>query len=390
MTAAAVALSGSGGVLVASASSEVRDQVQRKLRLHGPVHTALGGAEALAKLESGQWQTLFLDRRLPDLNAEELSGIIERRYPGVELVLIDSTPEGLQTNVAGWMRDGRQASSSGPGRRPVQVQKGEMPLPGMIGDTSPMREVYRKVRLVAGRETTVLITGPTGSGKDLVARALHQLSARSGNGFFVLNCAAIPETLVESELFGYARGAFTGASQTYAGRILAAQGGTLFLDEIGDLPLAAQSKLLRFLEQKEIQKLGSTETARADVRVVAATHQDLPEAVECGRFREDLFFRLSAFPIQLAPLAERRGDLLQLANHFLSRLPEKGTPLRLDHVAGQKLEAHSWPGNVRELQQVLERAAILADGSSTLLPEHVVFSPLRKSVVSRGEACSQH
>jgi DNA-binding NtrC family response regulator len=388
MTAAAVALPGPGGVLVASASSEVRDQVQRKLRLHGPVHTAQGGAEALAKLESGDWQVLFLDRRLPDLNAEELSGIIERRYPGVELVLIDSTPEGLQTNMAGWMRDGRTASGSS--RGPVQVQKGEMPLPGMIGDTSPMREVYRKVRLVAGRETTVLVTGPTGSGKDLVARALHQLSARSGNGFFVLNCAAIPDTLVESELFGYARGAFTGASQTYAGRILAAQGGTLFLDEIGDLPLAAQSKLLRFLEQKEIQKLGSTETARADVRVVAATHQDLPEAVECGKFREDLFFRLSAFPIQLAPLAERRGDLLQLANHFLSRLPERGTLLRLDLIAGQKLEAHSWPGNVRELQQVLERAAILADGSSTLLPEHIVFSPLRKSVISQGEACSQH
>jgi len=189
----------------------------------------------------------------------------------------------------------------------------------------------------------------------------------------VLNCAAIPETLVESELFGYSRGAFTGAVQNYAGRILAAQGGTLFLDEIGDLPLAAQSKLLRFLEHKEIQRLGASETMKADVRVIAATNRNLAAAVKGGSFREDLFYRLSAFPIRLAPLVQRGADVLKLAFHFLARAESKGRP-HLDPGAAQKLEAHSWPGNVREMQQVLERAAILAGDAATIQAEHIQFS----------------
>jgi transcriptional regulator with GAF, ATPase, and Fis domain len=242
----------------------------------------------------------------------------------------------------------------------------------MIGDTEPMRHVYRMVRLVARRNTTVLITGPSGSGKELVAQAIHQLSVRSGCTFSVLNCAAIPETLIESELFGYARGAFTGAAQTYAGRILAAQGGTLFLDEIGELPLNAQSKLLRFLEQKEVQRLGSAETCKVDVRVVAATNRDLAELVERGQFREDLYFRLCAFPIELPALRERAADIAKLVAHFLGRM---GTvPPRLDIRTLRKLEGYDWPGNVRELQQVLERAAILANEGPAILGEHVTFS----------------
>ena len=275
MTSAAYFPRSSGGVLVASPSTAVRDQVMRKLERHGPIHTASGGAEALAKLESGECQMLFLDRRLPDLDAGEVMVIIERRFPGIRVVLVDAETLAADKSFSGPLLETSLATLPRPVESRTEIKNAvgragaserQAALPGMIGDSEPMRTVYRMARLVASRETTVLITGPTGSGKDLVARAVHQLSPRSGHGFAVLNCAAIPETLVESELFGYNRGAFTGAAQTYAGRILAAQGGTLFLDEIGELPLATQSKLLRFLEHKEIQRLGASESTKADVR----------------------------------------------------------------------------------------------------------------------------
>ena len=304
---------------------------------HRPVYEASGGAEARAKLDGGNWQILILDRQLPDLDAEELAQITERLYPGVQVVLVDSRSDADTEHGLGnlrqkpeWSEGGLHSVTRHSTNRPEIIQRhseknqvdkdNDAPLPEMIGDTEPMRHVYRMVRLVAQRSTTVLITGPTGSGKELVARAIHQLSDRSGNAFSVLNCAAIPEGLIESELFGYVRGAFTGAAQTYAGRILAAQGGTLFLDEIGELPLNAQSKLLRFLEQKEVQRLGSAETTRVDVRVVAATNLDLAAAVERGSFRAaDLFFQLCAFPIGLAPLADRAADILKLTVFFLRR-----------------------------------------------------------------------
>lgn len=367
-----------GGVLVASPNGQVREQVLTKLKQHGPVHAVSGGAEALARLEDGDWQVLFLDRRLPDLDSDGLVEIIERRFPQTRVVLVDANaPETQTTAFSRWADRVPTRTLALPQTRCPERNLQSSPLPGMIGETEPMRQLYRMVGLVARRDTTVLITGPTGSGKDLVARAIHQLSPRAQNGFFVLNCAAIPESLVESELFGFVRGAFTGAAQTYSGRILAAQNGTLFLDEIGDLPLPAQSKLLRFLEQKEIQRLGSAETTKVNVRVVAATHQDLGYAVEQGRFREDLFFRLSAFPIHLVPLAERGADIFPIANQFLSTLAANGPALQLDTKARQKLEAHSWPGNVRELLQVLERATILVEEGTTIFPEHIVFSPTR-------------
>ena len=345
------------------------------------MHTACGGAEALAKLESGQWQMLFLDRQLPDLDAGELVLIIERRFPGIRVVMVDSETSESGKAIAGdsvenWRVPARAIESrvdASSATGPPAFSHKDAALPGMIGDAEPMRMVYRMVRLVAARETTVLVTGPTGSGKEVVARAIHQLSPRSANEFAVLNCAAIPEALVESELFGYSRGAFTGAAQSYAGRILAAQGGTLFLDEIGDMPLAAQSKLLRFLEHKEIQRLGATETLKADVRVVAATNRNLATAVKEGSFREDLFYRLSAFPIRLAPLVQRGADILKLAFHFLKRLESKEQP-HLAPLAAKKLEAHAWPGNVREMQQVLERAAILSGDAATIEAEHIRFS----------------
>jgi transcriptional regulator with GAF, ATPase, and Fis domain len=242
----------------------------------------------------------------------------------------------------------------------------------MVGSSTAMQKVYTLVRLVAPRETTVLITGATGTGKELVARAIHQLSARAGRPFSAINCAAIPEALLESELFGYVRGAFTGAMQSQIGRVHAAQGGTLFLDEIGEMPISLQSKLLRFLEQKEIQRLGSADVLRVDVRVLAASNVDLARRVANREFREDLYYRLASFPIELPVLADRPSDILPLARHFLTRIAG-GSSLTLSEQAARLLQKHTWPGNVRELQFVLERACIMVDGGQELLAEHILF-----------------
>ncbi|HEY1270791.1 MAG TPA: sigma-54 dependent transcriptional regulator [Terriglobales bacterium] len=381
MTTTPILSPNAGGVLIASPSTLFREQVLQSLDDSGRViQEASGGAEALVKLENGDWQVLFLDRRLPDLDAEELIAIIKKRFPGIEVVLLDSDngqavagfsdyakPTAVPTGCANleWNTRG-----CGPTTAPAPIE----PLPGMIGSTKPMLRLYQLVRLVAGRNTTVLVAGPTGTGKELVASALHKLSARASRPFVIVNCAAIPEALLESELFGHVRGAFTGAVQSHLGRIQSASGGTLFLDEIGDLPHSLQAKLLRFLEQREIQRLGSTESMKVDVRVVAATNVELMDKVESGSFREDLYYRLSAFPIELPPLAERLADIVPLAQHFLERCrgPRCNEPV-LGTDAVRILEAHAWPGNVRELQHVIERAAILAEGASTIGPEHLYF-----------------
>jgi transcriptional regulator with GAF, ATPase, and Fis domain len=262
------------------------------------------------------------------------------------------------------------------GQRGESAEPAELAaLPGMIGTSEAMQRVYRLVQLVAPRSTTVLIAGPTGSGKELVARALHLLSPRAGKTFIAVNCAAIPEALLESELFGYSRGAFTGAVQAQAGRIAAAQGGTLFLDEVSELPLGMQAKLLRFLEQKEVQRLGTTEVTRVDVRIVAASNVDLSVRTAQGEFREDLFYRLSAFPLELPPLAARRSDIIPLAEHFLACMAAAigGICPRLSAEAVRLLEGHVWKGNVRELQHVMERASILVQNGDTVLAEHIYF-----------------
>jgi transcriptional regulator with GAF, ATPase, and Fis domain len=236
-----------------------------------------------------------------------------------------------------------------------------------------MQKLSRMVRLVSPRSTAVLITGPTGSGKELVARAIHDLSPRAERPFVVINCAAIPEALLEAELFGYARGAFTGAVQSRVGRIHAAQGGTLFLDEIGELPMGLQAKLLRFLEYGEVQRLGSSDVFKVDVRVVAATNANLENRVSKGEFRQDLYFRLAVFPIELPPLRERVGDILPIAHEFLRRISADQSAL-FSEDAEKMLEKHSWPGNVRELMHVIERALILAEGDERITPEHLYFS----------------
>ncbi|HME36516.1 MAG TPA: sigma-54 dependent transcriptional regulator [Candidatus Sulfotelmatobacter sp.] len=378
----------SGGALIASPDSALRQQVLH--RLNGrcrPVQQALGGADALAKLEKGDWQVLFLDRRLPDLDTEELLAIIQRRFPGTQVVMLDSEDvRSSDEDDHDANRTGEHdANLAGPGECGVRLGlspeprgSGEAaePLPEMIGTSEAMQRVYRMVRLVAARSTTVLIAGPTGTGKELVARALHALSPRSAKPMVVVNCAAIPEALLESELFGYTRGAFTGAVQSQLGRIAAAHGGTLFLDEVSELPLGMQAKLLRFLEQKEIQRLGASEVTRVDVRVLAASNTDLAGRAARGDFRLDLFYRLSAFPIELPTLAERRADIVPLAEHFLACMSAAmAMPCpRLSDDAIRLLESHPWRGNVRELQHVMERASILVENGDTIAAEHLYFS----------------
>jgi DNA-binding NtrC family response regulator len=246
-------------------------------------------------------------------------------------------------------------------------------LPEMIGNAPCMLEVSRRVRLVAQRLTPVLIEGPTGSGKELVAEALHRLSTRSRKPFVAINCAAIPETLLEAELFGHTRGAFTGAVQGRIGRIESADGGTLFLDEIGEMPLALQSKLLRFVESSELQRVGGNETIKVDVRIVAATHRPLAEHTKTGTFRADLYYRLAVFLIRTPSLLEHAQDLTLLVDHFMGKMGREAPIKRVDSAAMAKLAAHDWPGNVRELEHVLERAAILAGDEAVLTSREIDF-----------------
>jgi transcriptional regulator with GAF, ATPase, and Fis domain len=246
-------------------------------------------------------------------------------------------------------------------------------LAELVGDAPCMLDVSRRIRLVAPRLTPVLIEGPTGTGKELVAEAVHRLSARSRKSFVAINCAAIPEALLEAELFGHTRGAFTGAVQGRVGRIEAADGGTLFLDEIGEMPLGLQSKLLRFVECGELQRVGDNEAVRVDVRIVAATHRNLAQQAAAGAFRSDLYYRLAVFLIRTPALAEHIEDIPLLVEHFLEKLGRETPRKQIDTSAMARLAAHEWPGNVRELEHVLERATILAGDAATITAQAIDF-----------------
>src|SRR5215210_2780744 len=247
-------------------------------------------------------------------------------------------------------------------------------FPRIIGESDSIKRAVDAVQRVSQTEANVLLLGESGTGKELFARAVHHLSLRRDKPFVAINCAAIPETLIENELFGHERGAFTGAGERRLGKFELASGGTIFLDEIGEMPLAVQGKLLRAIEEKMIDRIGGRAPVAVDVRVVAATNKDLRLAVENGEFRRDLFFRLAVFPVEIPPLRERDEDVVLLARHFAAQLGKemRGREALLSEASLASLRAHKWPGNVRELENVIERACILAD-ETTLLPRDLAL-----------------
>ena len=253
----------------------------------------------------------------------------------------------------------------------VQRDREDRRFQQIIGNSPALQSVLEQVELVGPTNSTVLILGETGTGKELIARAVHKVSLRFGRPFIGLNCAAIPFDLLETELFGHERGAFTGAISQRIGRFEAANGGTLFLDEIGDVPLALQAKLLRVLQEQEFERLGSTSTRRVDVRVVAATNQDLAERVAEKQFRMDLYYRLNVFPIALPPLRKRVEDIPALTRYFMERFARSAgkTIVNVDTKTLELLQAYHWPGNIRELQNVIERAVILCQGDTLSVDE---------------------
>jgi transcriptional regulator with PAS, ATPase and Fis domain len=259
-------------------------------------------------------------------------------------------------------------SSDQENREPENV--GVVRLRSMVGNSQPMLRIYSLARMVATHDATVLITGESGTGKDLIAQEIHLISGRRNQPFVVVNCSAIPETLLEAELFGYTKGSFTGAVQSRIGRIHSAHGGTLFLDEIGDMPLPLQSKILRFLEQGEVQRIGGNDNLKVDVRVIAATNSELKARVAQKQFREDLFYRLAVFPIHLPPLRERMGDIKDLTLAFAAKYHPRAS---VTQEALQILQQHNWPGNVRELRNTMERASVLVGNGQEIKPEHIIL-----------------
>jgi DNA-binding NtrC family response regulator len=426
--------------VVASADRSFRQRISEILTgLRWKVCEAEGGAQAWAATEAAAPEAIIVDSWFPDLDLAEFLKDFRASFPQVDLVTtgsfpIQESPRGpyrqellyalrrcQDTDTAAWNTapplswpnpasvpelpgllsipaqvnsalaeaarqstrilpvEVRLPAAAGPVRvdPPAGAQQPAVThLPELIGNAPCMLEVSRRIRLVAPRSTPVLIEGPTGSGKELVAEALHRLSMRSRKPFVAINCAAIPEALLEAELFGHTRGAFTGAVQGRTGRIEAADGGTLFLDEIGEMPLALQSKLLRFVECGELQRIGDNETVKVDVRIIAATHQALAHQTQTGTFRSDLYYRLAVFLIRTPALAEHEQDLPLLVDHFLHRMGRETPMKRVDPAALAKLSLHDWPGNVRELEHVLERAAILAGDSSVLTASEIDFGQL--------------
>lgn len=390
-----------------------RRRVSETLKgLRWNVYESGSGAEALSELEMNPPEAVILDSWLPDLEIGEFVSEFRREHPEVDLVVVNGVEGGdyearspRRHELLYAIRRGQDADGAiwntapalenrvqdSPRRTllgmPVQTaaaaERHEQPdfvspnlsqrLPELIGNHRSMIEIGRRVRLVASRQTPVLIEGPTGTGKELIAQALHRMSKRANKPFVALNCAAIPEALLEAELFGHTRGAFTGAVQGRMGRIEAAHGGTLFLDEIGEMPLALQSKLLRFVECGELQRVGENEPVRVDVRVLAATHQALGQRAAKGEFRSDLYYRLAVFAIRTPALRDHLEDLPLLTEHFLTRLAVDSPAKKIGRSAIEKLMAHGWPGNVRELEHVLECATILAEDRMEITANEIEF-----------------
>ena len=370
-------------ILVIDDEGVMRAELERLLVRAGHEVVTAGELESARDQGFAAFDLVLSDVRLPGFNGDALleevegtpvilmtaygtvrSAVDAMKRGAVDYLAKPFDPEELLLVVHRTLRRSGERRSAHPDEALGDAKVAAL---GMVGSSPAMQRVYGRIAKVAPTDATVLVLGESGTGKELVARAIHQRSPRAAKPFVAVNCASIPETLIESELFGHERGAFTGAVSASAGLVQAADEGTLFLDEIGELPLPAQARLLRVIQESEVRRVGSNKARRVDVRLVAATHRDLPAMVREGTFREDLYFRLKVLDIGLPPLRERGDDVIELAHAFLRLQSERhAAPVGEDYVFSQHaldaLRAHAWPGNVRELENAVERAVILHEG----------------------------
>ena len=367
-------------VLVVEDEVVIRTALKRLLERHDYQVSEAGTVkESLEKYDMDAFDVIISDLRLPGapgtdlIKATSTPVLIMTSYSSIKSA-IDSMKMGAVDYIAKPFEHNEIIEAVAKIIREYPSQRGTntigseddgAPIAGMIGSCPQMRELFRRIRKVAQTTSTVLINGESGTGKELVARGIHDLSNREAQEMISVNCAAIPENLIESELFGHEKDAFTGATATRTGLVEAANGGTLFLDEIGELPLEAQARLLRVLQENEIRKVGSVQSKKVDVRLVVATHRDLKQLVEDGHFREDLFYRINVMTLLIPPLRERGSDVLQLADAILQRTccRLKAPTMVFREAASQSIEDYSWPGNVRELENAIERAVVLAEST---------------------------
>ena len=369
---------GQAKILVADDDRAIRTVLNQALgRMGHDVRTTGHAATLWRWVADGEGDLVITDVVMPDENGLDLVPRIRKIRPDLRVIVM-SAQNTLLTAVKATERGAFEylpkpfdlkelvnvveralTSPATPAIAAGDAVPGEEQLP-LIGRSPAMQDIYRVLARLMGTDLTVMIAGESGTGKELVARALHDYGKRRNGPFVAINMAAIPRELIESELFGHEKGAFTGATQRYAGRFEQAQGGTLFLDEIGDMPLEAQTRLLRVLQEGEYTTVGGRQRLRADVRIIAATHRDLRQLVRQGLFREDLFYRLNVVPIRLPPLRERSEDIPELVRHFLAQTGAEGLPPKsLDAAALDRLKAYRWPGNVRELENLIRRLAAL-------------------------------
>ena len=370
-------------VLVVDDEPKLGKLVSEALALDGHAVTRAGGGRAaLAELQKEAFEIVVADLRMPDVDGLAVLQAARARIPPAEVILMtahataESAVAAMKAGAADYLikpfafeelrlRVQRLADQRAAHRKADRLV--ERLTPGLVAESAAMKEVLAAARRVAATDASVLLLGESGTGKNQLARLIHYSGKRAAAPLVEVHCAALPEALLESELFGHEKGAFTGAHERKTGHLAAADTGTLFLDEIGEVTPATQVKLLRFLQEREFVPVGSTQTRKVDVRVVAATNRDLDHAVKAGTFREDFYYRLNVFAIHLPPLRDRREDILPLADRFLS---SRGVPpSRLSAAARDRLHDHAWPGNVREMENALERALILA-GDDEIGAEH--------------------
>lgn len=394
-------------ILFADDESHLRDLMQMELpRMGHEVTVCPDGASALRALEKGTYDAALLDLRMPGMTGIEVLGKIRQMSPETQVVIltghatVDTAVQALRLGAFDYLTKpckwaelevilNRVAERRDLSNKAAALEtrlKAAEGSPILIGETPQMLSVRRLIETIAPTDASVMILGETGTGKELIARSLHEKSRRSSNSFIPVNCGALPENLVESELFGHRKGAFTGADTNRKGLFEVANGGTLFLDEVGELNKNVQVKLLRFLESGEIRRVGENDPFRVDVRVLCATNRDLREMIAADLFREDLFFRINTFEIHLPPLRERKGDIAQLAQHLMARFAPRrgGGEMVLTPEALETLTMHDWPGNIRELANAIERATILS-GGGPIRPEHLPTQfPSRRSSATPG------